>query len=408
MWKLPFATRYCRVYQVGFNDLWDLCWQEREFHWQHGVACQLLRSRSMWIDWWGCDYPPVIYSGSHGHSDGEGIVWRPFSTPLPEGTWYRPPGWGLGEQDEFPAPPHGAPWHWQRGGFQWAAANWMPEKDIGILVLWCFQAQLFPNKITNMTCVPCAEFHWLFLSLRSLEVGAIPPASTCVVRYLVRLLNTCEKLTDSARKKLESRQQSAISGGDGELWMVSHGESWKKTPQVWAKKWFYSWATSVYTISLMVIYDLLGSQVALKGDKCLGSGIIWLSGLPCWTVARQPPMTNSGEKMMIQTDIPTIHQHLAMPGGTIRIVVEWYKPLWIHGDSHQSCHSPIGDVSGLVNVLGIGFTSPKQISGDYIRHSRGMWNIGTFPSSYGGFLSHRVYPQIFHPSTIKELAIFLG
>ena len=34
-----------------------------------------------------------------------------------------------------------------------------------------------------------------------------------VVRYLVRLLNTCEKLTDSARKKLESRQQSAIAGG---------------------------------------------------------------------------------------------------------------------------------------------------------------------------------------------------
>jgi len=31
-------------------------------------------------------------------------------------------------------------------------------------------------------------------------------------RYLVRLLNTCEKLSDSAKKKLESRQQSAIAG----------------------------------------------------------------------------------------------------------------------------------------------------------------------------------------------------
>eukprot|EP00434_Breviolum_minutum_P016294 symbB.v1.2.014358.t1/scaffold1049.1/size141829/5 len=33
-----------------------------------------------------------------------------------------------------------------------------------------------------------------------------------LMEYLVRLLNTCEKLSDSAKKKLESRQQSAIAG----------------------------------------------------------------------------------------------------------------------------------------------------------------------------------------------------
>ncbi|CAL1127183.1 unnamed protein product [Cladocopium goreaui] len=49
--------------------------------------------------------------------------------------------------------------------------------------------------------------------LETLKVlGSKMSSQLLLMEYLVRLLNTCEKLTDSARKKLESRQQSAIAG----------------------------------------------------------------------------------------------------------------------------------------------------------------------------------------------------
>ena len=103
--------------------------------------------------------------------------------------------------------------------------------------------------------------------------------------------------------RVGSRAPSQEGMGSCGWWaMVNHG---KRHPRCGLKSDFIHGATSVYTISLMVIYDLLGSQVALKGDKCLGSGIIWLSGLPCWTVSRQPPMTNSGRK----NDDPNRYSH---------------------------------------------------------------------------------------------------
>ncbi|CAJ1343033.1 unnamed protein product [Effrenium voratum] len=70
-----------------------------------------------------------------------------------------------------------------------------------------------PKVKKMMLPAPASNLKLVEEALQTLKVlGSKMSSQLLLMEYLVRLLNTCHKLSDSARRKLESREQSAIAG----------------------------------------------------------------------------------------------------------------------------------------------------------------------------------------------------